>query len=98
MRHHENGAVLHVGGRLWERDESQYELRKANQRWEPVGEFRGLSGDQQMAVKIVRESGGMGATEAGRHLGVTKQSAYDRLEALARSGTIKKTNGTYYAA
>ena len=97
LRHHEDGAVLHVGGRLWDRDQSQYQLRKANQRWELVGEFSGLSPEQQKTVDLVRSSGGIGVTDAGSHWGVSRQLAYDRLEALVDRGAIRKANGTYYA-
>ena len=39
MRYHEDGAILHVGGRLWESDVSKYQLKRADQRWELLGEF-----------------------------------------------------------
>ena len=43
MRYHDSGAVLHVGGRLWDRDVDKFELRRAKQRWELVGEYTGLT-------------------------------------------------------
>ena len=81
MRHHEDGAVLHVGGRLWDREQTQFELRRAFHRWELVGEFNGLSPAQKESLDQLRSPGGMGPTQAARLWNIAKGSAHDRLEA-----------------
>ena len=53
MRHHEQGALLHVGGRLWDQEDSQFELRRANQQWELVGAFTGVSDAQSATLDAI---------------------------------------------
>jgi hypothetical protein len=97
LRHHEDGAVLHVGGRLWDRDVSQYQLRRANQRWELVGEFTGLSAVQTATLEELRRAGGMSPTEGARILGISKQSVAQRFGQLVERGVAFSKKGIYYA-
>ena len=97
LRWHEDGAVMHVGGRLWERDVSDYKLRRANQRWELAGEHTGLTAEQERTLELVRSSGGIGGQVLADRLGIGKQSAWDRLESLVAKGVAFKKEGVVYA-
>jgi len=97
MRPHEDGAVLFVGGRLWDREESKFELRRASQRWELVGEFSGLTGAQQATLEQLRASGGQTPTDAAKFWNVTRQSMMDRFAALIRHGVAYSKDGVYHA-
>lgn len=97
MRHHEDGAVLHVGGRLWDREENQFQLRRGNQRWELVGEFTGMTEAQRDTLEVLRKSKGMGPTEACRFWNISKQSAQQRLESLVRLDMAYSKAGVYYS-
>lgn len=98
MRHHDEGVVLHTGGRLWTLEASKFELRRANQRWELVGEFSGLSPVQKETLEALRASGGMGTTDCARFWNIAKSTAHERLEALVRNGAAHARQGVYYAS
>ena len=95
MRHHEDGAVLHVGGRLWDREQTQFQLRRANQRWELVGEFSGLTDLQTQALEDVRGMGGLTPREAAKHWGCAMSTAHERLSALVKHGQVYSLKGVY---
>ena len=98
MRHHEDGAVIHAGGRLWDRETSEYKLRRANQRWEMVGEHNGLTSEQELILDAVRRaSDGLSGIALAKDLGITKQSAWQRLDALVDKGVAIKKVGRVYA-
>jgi hypothetical protein len=97
MRHHEDGAVLHVGGRLWDREQNQYQLRQANQRWELVGEFNGLSQLMQDTLAHLQRSGGGGPRDVAKFWGIAPSTAADRLAALVKHGVAYSSRGIYYA-
>ncbi len=96
MRHHEDGAVLHVGGRLWDRDQSQFQLRRAAQRWELVGAFSGLSNVQQVTLDVLSSAKHMTPTQGAQFWNISRQSAHDRLDALVRHGKAYSKQGVYY--
>jgi RecA-family ATPase len=97
MRHHEDGAVLHMGGRLWDRDESQFQLRRAKQRWELVGAFSPLTQTQRETLDQLRLSGGQTPTEAAKFWGVHRQTMMDRFRSLVQHGAVHSKDGIYYA-
>ena len=98
MRHHEDGAVLHVGGRLWDRDTTQYQLRRANQRWELEGAFTGASLVQTQTLDTLRNApNGMTPSEIGEAFNITRPSAYERLVQLVNRGLAYANNGKYFA-
>lgn len=99
MRHHADGAMMHVGGRLWSRDASEYKIkRSAGHRWEMIGVNNGLSDEQEDTLRIVRGSPtGMGGLELSELLGITKQSAWNRLDGLIEKGMAVKRYGKVYS-
>lgn len=97
MRHAEDGALLFIGGRLWCRDEHQYELKRDNQRWQLVGAFTGLTDVQKTTLDTLRASGGQGPTECAKYWGIAKTTAQDRLESLVRHGVAYSKQGVYHA-
>lgn len=98
MRHHADGAVIHAGGRLWDRDTSEYKLRRGNQRWELMGEHLGLTGAQEATLEILKGAlDGLSGITLGRELGIEKQSAWERLDSLVHKGLAIKRNGKVYA-
>jgi hypothetical protein len=96
MRHHEDGAVLHVGGRLCDRDETQFELRRERQRWELVGEFTGLSLTQRQTLDALRAHNRLTPTQGADIWGGSRQAAHKRLDGLCQLGVAFAKDGTYY--
>jgi hypothetical protein len=98
MRYHDGGgAILHVGGRLWDRDASAFELRRGSHRWELVGEYAGLSDALSNTLDELRKSGGLTPLEAAKLWGITRQGAWDRLTRLVGQGKAECRNGVYHA-
>jgi hypothetical protein len=99
LRHHADGAIMHVGGRMWTRNESEYKLRRSgSQRWEMMGVNLGLTDEQQQTYDRVKGSpGGISGTELGSELGITAQSAWQRLDSLLERGLVIKRYGRVYA-
>jgi len=100
LRHHADGAVLFVAGRLWARNESQYTLRRGkNQTWEMLGVHLDLTPEQVETLEFVKESGSIGVSgkELGDKLGITQPSAWGRLENLMEKGFVTKRFGRCYA-
>lgn len=94
FRHSGQGATMHVGGRLWSREHSEYQLKKGNQRWEMLGPDLGLSDEQQDTLKRVKaETFGMSGAKLSADLGITNQSAWGRLDALVNKGFATKEFG-----
>ncbi len=94
MRHHGQGASMHVGGRLWDRDHNEYQLKRANQRWEMMGPDLGLSDEQADTLRRVKgHPGGMSGSMLERELGITNQAAWQRLDALVNKGFATKEFG-----
>ncbi len=99
LTHHTDGAVMHVGGRLWEREDNQYTLRRApGQTWELIGVHLDLTDKQREAFELVKSSpGGMTGKELGDKLGITQPSGWQRLEELMEKGLVSKRYGRIYA-
>ncbi len=97
MRHHEDGAVLHVGGRLWDREQTQFQLRRASQRWELVGEFMGLSQLLTDTRNHLQQCGGAGPRDVAKFWGIAASTAADRLASLVKHGAAYSSKGIYYA-
>lgn len=96
MRHHEDGAVLHVGGRLWDREVSQFQLKRANQRWEMIGEFSDITTVQRATLDAIKSANGMSPQQGAQFWNVTRQSVMDRFNALLAKGLIYSKAGVYY--
>ena len=98
MRHHADGAMMHVGGRLWSREESQYQLRRGQQRWEMIGPNLGLSDEQMDTLKRVKsEPLGMSGAKLAQLLNISNQSAWQRLDTLLEKGFVTKQYGKVFA-
>ena len=99
MRHHADGAVMYVGGRLWERNESEFSIKRGERHtWEMIGVHLGLTDRQIEAYQIVKDSpGGMSGKELGDKLSITQQSAWQRLDELMEKGFVVKRYGRCYS-
>jgi hypothetical protein len=99
MRHHADGALMHVGGRLWSREESEYKVKRSGQqRWEMLGPNLGLSDEQQETLELVKaEPAGMNGAKLAEKLSITNQSAWNRLDLLLEKGFVTKLRGKVYA-
>lgn len=97
LRHHEDGAVLHVGGRLWDRDVHQFSLKRGQQRWELVGEFDALTEVQRTTLQALKTSGGQSPTDGAKFWGISRQSMLDRLIGLVKLNMAYSKAGIYYA-
>jgi hypothetical protein len=99
LTHHLDGAVMHVGGRLWEREENQFTLKRApGQTWEMIGVHLDITEKQREAFELVKESpGGLTGKELGDKLCITQPSGWQRLDELLEKGLITKRYGRCYA-
>ncbi len=100
LRHHADGAVLHVAGRLWDREENQYTLARApGHQWQMIGVHLDMTDEQREALEHVKQMGTVGITgkELGTKLNITQQSAYGRLDLLMEKGFVTKKFGRCYA-
>jgi hypothetical protein len=95
MRYHADGAVLHVGGRLWDRDESQFMLSRVSQRWELKGVFEDMTPEQRQVIQELREAKAMSPSELAVRRGVTRQAAQSMLQRLAEAGHVICAQGVY---
>jgi predicted transcriptional regulator len=97
MRHHADGALMYVGGRLWSRDESEFKVQRGLQRWQMLGPNLGLTDEQMQTLNLVKkEPGGMSGAELSRILNITNRSAWDRLDGLLEKGMVVKRFGKVY--
>ena len=99
LRHHADGAVMHVGGRLWTRNDSEFSIRRAERHtWQMIGVHLGLTDRQQEAYQLVKDSpGGMSGSELADKLSITIQSAWQRLDELLEKGFVIKRHGRCYS-
>ena len=94
MRHHGDGALLHAGGRLWLRSDSEYKVKRGEQRWEMLGVNLGLTDEQEDTLRMVKETpGGIGGQELSDKLGISRQAAWSRLDSLIEKGVAIKRYG-----
>ena len=99
LRHHADGAVMHVGGRLWTRNDSEFSMKRGERHtWLMIGVHLGLTDRQQEAYQLVKDSlGGMSGSELADKLSITSQSAWQRLDELLEKGFVIKRHGRCYA-
>lgn len=96
LRHHADGALMYVGGRLWSRDASEFKLKRTpeNHRWQMLGVNLGLTDEQEDTLKMVKDTpGGLSGTQLSEKTGITRQSAWERLDALIEKGLAVKRYG-----
>ena len=98
MLHHADGAVMHVGGRLWEREDNQYTLKRGErQTWEMLGVHMDLTDKQRDAFEMVKSCpNGLAGKELSDKLGITVPSAWQRLDELLEKGLVTKRYGRVY--
>lgn len=99
MRHHADGALMYVGGRLWDRDDNEYKIKRGgNQTWEMVGPNTGLTDEQTETLALVRAApSGMSGITLADKLSISRQSAWERLDSLVNKGFASKNSGKVYA-
>ena len=95
LRKEGRGGTLHGGGRLWDQDDSDFELSRAEQRWHLQDVSDDLSSGERFTLKVITEAGGMTPTQLAKVLSTTRQNAYQRLDALLAKGKVEKANGLY---
>jgi hypothetical protein len=96
---------MHAGGRLWEGDASDFELRREGGRWEMVGEWdgatasaQGLTPQQQQVLQLLKK-GAQTAAALARAAGKEDSAMRHMCSGLARKGLITKcANGWEIAA
>lgn len=97
MRHHEEGAVLHVGGRLWDRDAHEFKLQRGQQRWVLIGEFDALTDIQRATLDLLKRSGGQTPTDGAKAWAISRQSAMERFNSLVNMSKAYNKGGIYFA-
>ena len=97
LRHHSDGASMFVGGRLWDREDSQYILKREGGGWEMLGVNLGLPAEQTATLAIIKaRPDGIGGTELGEKLGISQPSAWQRIDILIEKGFVVKRHGRAY--
>ena len=99
MLYHADGVVMHVGGRLWERDDNQFTLKRGErQTWDLIGIHLDLTDKQKEAFERVKSSpNGISGKELADAEAITPQSAWQRLDELLEKGLVTKRYGRIYA-
>ena len=99
LRHHLDGALMYVGGRLWTRDESEFKIKRSGQqRWEMLGPNLGIPDEQVETLRHVRDAiGGMSGARLAEIMSISRQSAWERLDILVEKGFASKKFGKVYA-
>lgn len=99
LRHHADGALMYVAGRMWTRSENQYLMRRGErQSWQFVGVNLGLTDQQAQAYEIIKaDSFGIGGKELGDKLGITQPSAWYLINQLQEAGVVVRRHGKAYA-
>jgi DNA-binding CsgD family transcriptional regulator len=95
LRKEGRGGTLHAGGRLWDRDDSDFNLTRAGQRWQLLGVSDGLTDKERSVLRMVKDSGGMGPTDLAKVLNVSRQTCYAFLDSLLAKGKVEKRDGFY---
>jgi hypothetical protein len=94
---------LHWGGRLWDQEESDFELIRAGGVWKMLGAFDlesvALPKTQGDILHRLRTMGAHTGVSLASHFGITKQSASEHIRKLEALGLVKKsTTGHGYEA
>ncbi len=100
LRHQADGAVMHVAGRMWTRNESQYTMRRGErQTWEMIGVHLDMTDSERETLEILKALGTVGITgkELSEKLAITQPSAWSRMDALLEKGFVTKRFGRVYA-
>lgn len=100
LRHHADGALMHVYGRLWARAENQFLMtRGPNQTWNFVGVNLDLTDKQREAYDMIlgQPDKSMSGKELSEQLGITTPSAWQRLDELLEKGLVTKKYGRCFA-
>jgi RecA-family ATPase len=99
LRYTSSGKVtMHFGGRLWEQELTEFQLVKANHRWDMVGkDASSVKSDIQGATLLAIGKGGVKLLDLSRALFITKQAAYERVETLVNLGLAYKKDGFIHA-
>lgn len=95
MRKEGKGATLHAGGRMWDQDDSDFELSRDGHRWYLRGVSDGLTDGQRFVLKMLSDSGGMRPTELAKAMNCTRQTAYQHLDTLTAKGKAENRGGCY---
>lgn len=96
LRRTSDGASLHVGGRWWEHEKSAFSLRRENGGYTLTGEHLPLSQKQLETHAKLVEHGALTPSQLGELLKISRQSAYERLQALEEKGFARSAQGVYY--
>ena len=97
MRHHTDGATLYVASRLWEREDNNFIIKRDGGQWIMLGVNIGLPDEQLETLAIIKASpAGIGGTDLGDKLSITKQSAWQRIDILVEKGFVVKRQGRAY--
>ena len=97
LRHHNEGASMYVASRLWTRPDDTFLLKRAGGRWEMLGTALPISDEQRQTLDIIRASpGGIGGKALGEKLGITQQSAWQRIDILMEKSLVVKRMGRAY--
>lgn len=98
LRYQADGVVMHIYGRLWNREETQFFLkRSANQRWQMIGAHMDLTEAQRETYdRLKARPNGYTGKELAEEMKITIPSAWQRLDELLEKGLVTKRFGRVY--
>lgn len=87
--------TLHVQARDWERDEDEFRIERGEGRWHLVDGPRFTSNEAEV-LKHLEVAGGMSAPQLGEALGISRQSAFERLDRMKARGLVRFADGAWH--
>lgn len=97
LRHHSDGATMYVTGRLWQRDDDNFIIKRERGQWTMLGVNLGLTDAQIQTLEMIKvRNDGISAKEISDKLAITVPSAWERIDSLIEKGFIVKRHGRAY--
>lgn len=87
--------TLHVQARDWERDEDEFRIERDGGQWRLVDGPR-YSANEAEVLKHLELTGGMNSTQLGQALGISRQSAHERLSRMKARGLVRYSDNAWH--
>lgn len=89
--------TLHVQARDWERDEDEFGIERDGGQWRLIDGPR-FTANEAEVLKLLQAGGGMTSPQLGEALGISRQSAYERLDRMKGRGLVRFDDGAWHVA
>lgn len=87
--------TLNVQARDWERDEDEFRIERDGGQWRLVDGPR-FTPNEIEVLKLLEAAKGMTAPQLGEALGVSRQSAYERLDRMKARGLVRFADSAWH--